>query len=75
MKTEPDNHTPPVATVPTADEHRVILAMAHQAEAERDRPACVIATDGEFQASARLADAARVMGAPSRAMQLRCCRP
>ena len=46
-------------------------AMAHQAEAERDRRARVIAADGEFQASARLADAARVMGAPSGAMQLR----
>jgi hypothetical protein len=46
-------------------------AMAHQAEAERDRRARVIAADGEFQASARLADAARVMGVPSGAMQLR----
>jgi hypothetical protein len=46
-------------------------AMAHQAEAERDRRARVIAADGEFQASTRLADAARVMGAPSGAMQLR----
>lgn len=46
-------------------------AMAHQAEAERDRRARVIAADGEFQASARLADAARVMGDPSGAMQLR----
>ena len=46
-------------------------AMAHQAEAERDRRARVIAADGEFQASARLADAARVMGAPSGALQLR----
>jgi hypothetical protein len=46
-------------------------AMAHQAEAERDRRARVIAADGEFQAAARLADAARVMGAPAGAMQLR----
>jgi regulator of protease activity HflC (stomatin/prohibitin superfamily) len=46
-------------------------AMAHQAEAERDRRARVIAADGEFQAAARLADAARVMGAPTGAMQLR----
>lgn len=46
-------------------------AMAHQAEAERDRRARVIAADGEYQASSRLADAARVMGAPSGAMQLR----
>jgi regulator of protease activity HflC (stomatin/prohibitin superfamily) len=46
-------------------------AMAHEAEAERDRRARVIAADGEFQAAARLADAARVMGAPSGALQLR----
>jgi regulator of protease activity HflC (stomatin/prohibitin superfamily) len=46
-------------------------AMAHQAEAERDRRARVIAADGEFQASARLADAARVMADTPGAMQLR----
>jgi regulator of protease activity HflC (stomatin/prohibitin superfamily) len=46
-------------------------AMAHQAEAERDRRARVIAADGEFQASARLADAARVMSDTPGAMQLR----
>ena len=31
----------------------------------------MIPADGEFQAAARLADAARVMGAPSGALQLR----
>ncbi|WP_255621492.1 slipin family protein [Pseudonocardia sp. DSM 110487] len=46
-------------------------AMAHQAEAERDRRARVISADGEFQASARLADAARVMADTPGAMQLR----
>ena len=46
-------------------------SMSHQAEAERDRRARVIAAEGEYQASARLADAARVMGDPSGAMQLR----
>ena len=46
-------------------------AMAHQAEAERDRRARVIAADGEYQASARLADAARVMADTPGAMQLR----
>jgi regulator of protease activity HflC (stomatin/prohibitin superfamily) len=46
-------------------------AMAHQAEAERDRRARVIAADGEFQASTRLADAARVMADTPGAMQLR----
>jgi regulator of protease activity HflC (stomatin/prohibitin superfamily) len=46
-------------------------AMAHQAEAERDRRARVIAADGEFQASARLAEAARVMSDAPGALQLR----
>jgi regulator of protease activity HflC (stomatin/prohibitin superfamily) len=46
-------------------------AMAHQAEAERDRRARVISADGEFQASARLADAARVMADTPGALQLR----
>jgi uncharacterized membrane protein YqiK len=45
-------------------------AMAHQAEAERDRRARVISADGEFQASARLADAARVMADTPGALQL-----
>jgi regulator of protease activity HflC (stomatin/prohibitin superfamily) len=46
-------------------------AMAHQAEAERDRRARVIAADGEYQASARLSDAARVMADTPGALQLR----
>jgi regulator of protease activity HflC (stomatin/prohibitin superfamily) len=46
-------------------------AMAHQAEAERDRRARVINADGEYQASARLADAARVMSDIPGALQLR----
>jgi regulator of protease activity HflC (stomatin/prohibitin superfamily) len=46
-------------------------AMAHQAEAERDRRARIISADGEYQASARLADAARVMADTPGAMQLR----
>jgi regulator of protease activity HflC (stomatin/prohibitin superfamily) len=46
-------------------------AMAHQAEAERDRRARIIAADGEHQASARLADAARVMADTPGALQLR----
>lgn len=46
-------------------------SMSRQAEAERDRRARVIAADGEFQASARLADAARVMADTPGAMQLR----
>jgi regulator of protease activity HflC (stomatin/prohibitin superfamily) len=46
-------------------------SMSRQAEAERDRRARVIAADGEFQASAKLADAAQVMGGAPGAMQLR----
>ena len=46
-------------------------AMAHQAEAERDRRARVIAADGEYEASTRLSDAARVMADTPGALQLR----
>jgi regulator of protease activity HflC (stomatin/prohibitin superfamily) len=46
-------------------------AMARQAEAERERRAKVINAEGEFQASERLRDAARVMGETPMALQLR----
>jgi regulator of protease activity HflC (stomatin/prohibitin superfamily) len=46
-------------------------AMARQAEAERERRAKVIAAEGEFQASERLRDAARVMQDTPIALQLR----
>jgi regulator of protease activity HflC (stomatin/prohibitin superfamily) len=46
-------------------------SMSRQAEAERERRARVIAADGEFQASAKLADAARVMADTPGALQLR----
>src|SRR5205085_3225047 len=46
-------------------------SMSRQAEAERERRARVIAADGEFQASSRLADAARAMAATPAAFQLR----
>jgi regulator of protease activity HflC (stomatin/prohibitin superfamily) len=46
-------------------------AMARQAEAERDRRAKVIAAEGEFQASEKLAEAANAMSANPGAMQLR----
>lgn len=46
-------------------------SMSRQAEAERDRRARIIAADGEFQASARLADAARAMADTPGALQLR----
>lgn len=46
-------------------------AMAKQAEAERERRAKVIHADGEFQASQKLADAAKVIGEHPVAVQLR----
>lgn len=46
-------------------------AMARQAEAERDRRAKIIAADGEFQASQKLAQAAEVMAAHPMTLQLR----
>ena len=49
----------------------MMRSMSKQAEAERERRARVIAADGEFQASERLADAARVMAETPGALQLR----
>ncbi len=46
-------------------------AMARQAEAERERRAKVIAAEGEFQASTKLAEAASVIGKHPSALQLR----
>jgi regulator of protease activity HflC (stomatin/prohibitin superfamily) len=46
-------------------------SMSRQAEAERERRARVISADGEFQASEKLADAARVMADTPAALQLR----
>jgi regulator of protease activity HflC (stomatin/prohibitin superfamily) len=46
-------------------------SMSRQAEAERERRARVIAADGEYQASTKLADAARVMADTPGALQLR----
>ena len=46
-------------------------AMARQAEAERERRAKVIAAEGEFQASERLQDAAKVIEPHPVALQLR----
>ena len=46
-------------------------AMAKQAEAERERKAKIIHAEGEFQASQKLADAAKVIGSQPMAMQLR----
>jgi regulator of protease activity HflC (stomatin/prohibitin superfamily) len=46
-------------------------AMAKQAEAERERRAKVIGAEGEFQASQKLADAAKILGSHSISLQLR----
>ena len=46
-------------------------AMARQAEAERERRAKVIAAEGEFQASERLKDAAKVLSENPISIQLR----
>ncbi|TWF93237.1 slipin family protein [Saccharopolyspora dendranthemae] len=46
-------------------------SIARQAEAERERRSRVISADGEFQASRRLSDAARVMSDTPTALQLR----
>jgi regulator of protease activity HflC (stomatin/prohibitin superfamily) len=45
--------------------------MARQAEAERERRAKVIAAEGEFQASEKLASAAQVLDRTPTAIQLR----
>jgi regulator of protease activity HflC (stomatin/prohibitin superfamily) len=46
-------------------------AMAKQAEAERERRAKVIHAEGEFQASQRLSDAAKIISINPSALQLR----
>lgn len=46
-------------------------AMAREAEAERERRAKVIAAEGEFQASARLSEAAEIIAKHPAALQLR----
>jgi regulator of protease activity HflC (stomatin/prohibitin superfamily) len=49
----------------------MIRAIAAQAEAERTRRAKVIHAEGEFQASQRLAEAAKVLSSQPQALQLR----
>lgn len=46
-------------------------AMAAQAEAERDRRAKIVHADGEFQASEKLAQAAKILSTEPAALQLR----
>ncbi len=49
----------------------MIRAIAKQAEAERERRSKVIIAEGEYQASAKLAEAAEVLSSANGAMQLR----
>lgn len=49
----------------------MVRAIARQAEAERERRAKVINAEGEFQAAAKLLEAAQVLGEAPEAMQLR----
>jgi regulator of protease activity HflC (stomatin/prohibitin superfamily) len=49
----------------------MLRAIARQAEAERERRAKVIHADGEFQASQKLADAAKVLATEPGSLQLR----
>jgi len=49
----------------------MMRAIAKQAEAERERRAKVIHAEGEFQASQKLADAAKIIGTQPAALQLR----
>src|SRR5213080_3750181 len=49
----------------------MLRAMAKQAEAEREKRAKTIHAEGEFAASQRLADAAKVLATESAALQLR----
>ncbi|MDM0048995.1 slipin family protein [Variovorax sp. J22R115] len=49
----------------------MVRAIARQAEAERERRAKVIHAEGELQASAKLAEAAEILGRHPQALQLR----
>jgi regulator of protease activity HflC (stomatin/prohibitin superfamily) len=78
LQTIIDAHTDPwgikVAAVEVKDVDLPIemkRAMARQAEAERERRAKIIAAEGEFQASQKLADAAHVIEDHPVALQLR----
>ncbi len=73
-----DKHTDPwgikVSTVEVKDvelPQEMKRAMAKQAEAERERRAKIIAAEGEFQASQKLAEAADVMATNPITLQLR----
>jgi regulator of protease activity HflC (stomatin/prohibitin superfamily) len=73
-----DTHTEPWGAQVTAVEIKDIVlpdnmqrAMAKEAEAERERRAKIVAAEGEFQASAKLCEAADLISAHPVALQLR----
>jgi len=73
-----DQHTDPwgIKVVQVAMKHidlpdEMRRAMARQAEAERERRAKIIAAEGEFQASEKLAQASRIMAQEPITLQLR----
>lgn len=73
-----DRHTDPWGVKVSAVEVKHIdlptemqRAIARQAEAERERRAKIIAAEGEFQAAARLAEAASIIAKEPTALQLR----
>src|SRR5476651_2077474 len=73
-----DQHTEPWGAQVTAVEIKDIAlpdnmqrAMAKEAEAEREKRAKIIATDGEFQASIKLGEAADIIATHPVALQLR----
>jgi regulator of protease activity HflC (stomatin/prohibitin superfamily) len=73
-----DKHTDPWGIKVTTVELKHIdlpqemqRAMAKQAEAERERRAKIINSEGEFQAAAKLADAADIISVHPEALQLR----
>ena len=49
----------------------MMRAIAKQAEAERERRAKIIHAEGEFQASQKLADAAKIIASEPMTLQLR----
>ena len=72
LQTEPWGIKVTVVEVKNVDlPTEMLRAIAKQAEAERERRAKVIHADGEFQASHKLADAARIISTEPAALQLR----
>jgi regulator of protease activity HflC (stomatin/prohibitin superfamily) len=78
LRTIIDGHTEPwgikVRTVELKDAQladSMVRALARQAEAEREKRAKIIATDGEFQAAQVLADAAEIISTQPAALALR----